>query len=1091
MSRAQDELEADFEALARDGFCASVADAARAAVQLLTPPENISTTDCAAAHRYIATGEGDGISLWSASLTPYINGIQDALDDGLVRVVAVPGAARTGKALALDTPIPTADGWSTMGDLQVGDRLFDEAGRPCGVTYVTDVMHDHECYVVTFSDGAQIVADADHEWAVRHIYGKPKRWVSSVLTTATMAKKARKRPFYSVDVAGSLTLPDADLPVPPYTLGAWLGDGTSRDCTLTIHEADLAIGAGIEADGFEIEQRNRTATGILTLAIKVPGNTREICPRGHVISEVGRYACGSCKTCARQKTYQRKYGIPRDPICKPRNLQSTLRGLGISPIKRIPPEYLRASEAQRMALLQGLMDTDGTAEKAGGCVSFTSTSEGLAGDVLELVRSLGFKPSIKRRRSFMYVAGGRQQCADAFTVAFTAYADRPVFRLDRKAQRQRPAHLGRQSETGRRRIVSIEKVASVPVRCIQVDSPSHLYLAGKEMIPTHNTVAPENHLFKRMKFGPMSDVLWYMPGGLLDDYIDTTVAPLFDLHPDVAAKVGRGKSDNKRGLKKVAGRFVRWVAANLSNIRNKKAPFIVGDEIDGFPKALRSNFRQQVAIRARTFGNAWKAYLCSHPDLGWKSGIASVWMESSRGLWFWPCPHCAQFSSPCPTADWRMKLDFTRLKNRSDDDVLDHVEATACMICPHCGGVILDEDKRGMNLAGVWVFEGQTIALDGTVSGDARLVNQTAGFWIHGTMSPFVTWGQLAREYVGALIFFERTGNADRLKEITAKSLGEVYEGPTGRAIDAKRLKARMDAEAPDDTRYERGQVPGWVRFITSAVDVGGNKFDTLFVGWGADGESALIERETLTSTETGEKLQPPLRQEHWDILRRRVLERRFPIRGRPGWTLGVANMTFDTGGAPGTTAQAWEFTRRMIMGPMRAEQYRLRPIKGASKKTAPEIGIPREVNRDDQGRPIEPAIHITDLGVFRLKELVLERMAIDAPGPGFMHMPCDGDPKWAEELTNEPLVDGAFERRGDNETFDLYGYAEAGRLMLKPDRIEIDWTNRPPPWARPKQQAAPTEPVQQTMPEQNRAPSDPSREAAEKRRKLIERISR
>ena len=617
-----------------------------------------------------------------------------------------------------------------------------------------------------------------------------------------------------------------------------------------------------------------------------------------------------------------------------------------------------------------------------------------------------------------------------------------------------------------------------------IDDPLVRVVAAPGAARTGKTLAPENALFKRMKYGPMTDVLWYLPGGLLDDYVDTTVTPLFDLHPDLAAKIGTRPSDNKRTLKKLAGRFIRYLSATLANTRGKQAPFIVGDEIDGFPKKLRSNFRQQMAIRARAYGNIGKGYVCSHPDAGWTDGIAAIWLESTRGVWYWPCPECDQVSSPCPTADWRMKLDYERPKGMADGDMLAKVEATACMICPHCGSAIGNEHKAEMNARGQWVHDGQTIALDGTITGDVT-PNDTWGFWISGYMSPMVSWGQLAKELVGALQFFERTGKSDRLREITAKSLGEVYEGPSGRRVDLKRLQARMDAGAEDEG-YDVGEVPGWVRFITATVDVGGNKFDAMFTGWGADAESAIIARETLVAMPSGEKLKPPLVQSHWDILETRVLDRQFPIKGRPGWVLGVANMIYDTGGAPGTTWQAREFTRRMMKGKCSGSNaYRCRPIKGSQLKKAPELGNPREVNKDDKGKAIVPSIFETDLGVFKLKTTVTERLAIDAPGPGYTHMPRGGDPKWAEELTNETLIDDEFVRKGDNETFDLLVYAEAARLMLQPDRAEINW-DRPPVWARPVEARA-----KPTNKPAAAAKLTPEQEKAERRRQLIERISR
>src|ERR687884_829539 len=92
----------------------------------------------------------------------------DKLLGGFQRTDLIILAARTsvGKALALDTPMPTPRGWTTMGELQVGDQVFDEQGRPCTVTFATPVQYERECYEVVFSDGERIIADADHRWSV-------------------------------------------------------------------------------------------------------------------------------------------------------------------------------------------------------------------------------------------------------------------------------------------------------------------------------------------------------------------------------------------------------------------------------------------------------------------------------------------------------------------------------------------------------------------------------------------------------------------------------------------------------------------------------------------------------------------------------------------------------------------------------------------------------------------------------------------------------------------------------------------------------------------------------------------------------------
>lgn len=117
------------------------------------------------------------------------------------------GSTGSGKALALDTPIPTPDGWTTMGDLEPGSRVFDEQGRPCTVTFTTGVQLERQCFEVRFSDGSMIVADADHRW----VTSDARTGVTGVTTTAAMASGLRcddGRPAHRVMTAGALRLPD-------------------------------------------------------------------------------------------------------------------------------------------------------------------------------------------------------------------------------------------------------------------------------------------------------------------------------------------------------------------------------------------------------------------------------------------------------------------------------------------------------------------------------------------------------------------------------------------------------------------------------------------------------------------------------------------------------------------------------------------------------------------------------------------------------------------------------------------------------------------------------------------------------------------
>jgi phage terminase large subunit-like protein len=388
--------------------------------------------------------EGDPIDLepWQRFIVGSAFGWKRA--DGLRRFrnVYVEVAKKNGKALALDTPIPTPTGWTTMGELRVGDQVIDEGGRPTTVTFATEVMQDHDCYEVRFSDGTAVIADADHQWYTEELQ---HRYRGSVKTTAdlaaTLAMRADGALNHRIPVAKPLELPVADLPVDPYVLGVWLGDGDSMSAMLTV--ADQQILDEVAAAGVSVGA-----------AYSSGGRTP-------------RYLLGSGG---------------RSQAARNASLQADLRRLGVLGNKHIPAAYLRASADQRLALLQGLMDTDGHATSRGQS-EFTTVRPQLRDGVLELARSLGLKPTCHRGMASL---DGRV-IGEKWRIQFWSRRELPAFRLARKRLRLRAAP-GRPTRSMHRHIVSVRPVPSVAVRCIQVDSSSHLFLAGRAMVPTHNTL---------------------------------------------------------------------------------------------------------------------------------------------------------------------------------------------------------------------------------------------------------------------------------------------------------------------------------------------------------------------------------------------------------------------------------------------------------------------------------------------------------------------------------------------------------------------------------------------------------------------------
>lgn len=363
-----------------------------------------------------------------------------------------------GKALALDTILPTPRGWTIMGDVRVGDRLFDDRGRVCRVTFATSVQVDRPCYCITFSDGEEIVCDAEHLWTVHDRYARqnPKTLPTKDMAQRYLLPGARKlqERRYRIPMASPLRLPSVELPVPPYALGVWLGDGAAESSMVTFNGDDAEELA------------------------------RELAACGEPVAWRKHKTRGNCVAGVIGKT-----GSPKT------SFQARLRRVGLLHNKHIPAVYLRASIEQRLALLQGIMDTDGHVSRKGHCEVIIK-SPLFADTFCELISTLGIKYG---RAQKCVVLDGKQHGPYA-RVTFTAHSVMPACRLGRKRARLKPLPRT-MALSASRHVVTIKSVPSVPVRCIQVDSPSALYLCGQRMIPTHNTTLCETGAIWAVAYG--------------------------------------------------------------------------------------------------------------------------------------------------------------------------------------------------------------------------------------------------------------------------------------------------------------------------------------------------------------------------------------------------------------------------------------------------------------------------------------------------------------------------------------------------------------------------------------------------------------
>jgi hypothetical protein len=387
-----------------------------------------------------------------------------ALDRGETRI-SIRSGHGVGKLSPLSECLPTPDGERRWGDLRPGDRLFGRDGEPTHII----ARHDQgvrPIFRVSFDDGTSLRVGAEHLWTVRgraqrridgkrsHRRGVGRRERASeyaddfiTMSTAELIARGVKRPNGSVPVRQwelpphePAQYPARHIEIPPYLLGASLGDGTFGEHGLRLHGSAMKIALWerhLEVAGIAYRTARHSGDGDRWY-LDVRGQLEALCRLG-------------------------------------------LTGL-LSHEKHVPLVYRENTPAVRLAVLQGLMDTDGYCDDRGIAV-YTSTSHQLAADVAWLVRSLGGKAFMGEAQPSHYRKGGeRVRVRDHYDVTVRLPPGFDLFTLPFKAERMRPC----EPRYLTRWIEAIEPDGEEDAMCVTVDAPDGLYLA-RDFIVTHNS----------------------------------------------------------------------------------------------------------------------------------------------------------------------------------------------------------------------------------------------------------------------------------------------------------------------------------------------------------------------------------------------------------------------------------------------------------------------------------------------------------------------------------------------------------------------------------------------------------------------------
>lgn len=365
------------------------------------------------------------------------------------------GNIERGRSQPLDEPVLTPFGWRPMGELHAGSVVIGSNGKPTRVLSVHP-QGEEAVFRITFSDGSWTRCSGDHLWSVTTA---ARRWQGQApLLRTTQAlidgglawnKPSGRMAKWFIPMTPPVPLPTRRYVIDPYTMGAILGDGSVRQANIQLSCVDLEI-------------RARVASTLPPEVI------------------VGAKTYGV-------NWYLRKRGTGKTNL-----FVEEIRRLGLagkySYEKHIPREYLQGSVDQRVALLQGLMDTDGTASYSESKISFYTTSKQLADDFQELVESLGgiarvsVKPIAKAHtRKNGQTVTGRRVC---YVFSLCLPDGICPFYLPRKVAQLRPVEQRKYFPS--RGIVSIEPDGVAETQCIRVAAPDALYVTRRHVV-THNT----------------------------------------------------------------------------------------------------------------------------------------------------------------------------------------------------------------------------------------------------------------------------------------------------------------------------------------------------------------------------------------------------------------------------------------------------------------------------------------------------------------------------------------------------------------------------------------------------------------------------
>lgn len=625
------------------------------------------------------------------------------------------------------------------------------------------------------------------------------------------------------------------------------------------------------------------------------------------------------------------------------------------------------------------------------------------------------------------------------------------------------------------RIYGAARTSSVPVRCIAVDAPDRLYLAGRHLTPTHNTEIFMNwHLYTVMC--DSADLMLVQTSQTsASDFSKRRIDRMHVDSPELGARL-LSNADNAFDKRYQGGAMVTLSWPSINELSGKPIPRVFLTDYDRMPQDVDKNGAPFDLAQARTttfrfHGMTFAESSPSFPvlDPRWIpktkheappcDGILKLYNRGDRRRWYWPCVVCKTPFEP----------DFSLMRWPETKNIMEAAEL-CWMECPHCGAGYRHDggnklpSKSDMNRKAFWLRDGEVMSNDGEITGEP-FASEMASFWLKGVAATFKTWKTIVIKYLTAEQEYERTGSEDALKATINVDQGCPYL-PKSEASD--RIPEKMKERAKD---IGMKVVPRGGRFLVATIDVQKNSFVVQVHAVGVNAEIWVIDRFDLKYSQRADEdrpgqvhwMRPFVYAEDWRCLMDEVILRTYPLGDGSGRHMAVKLTLCDSGGEDEGTSNAYAFWRFLKNGPedelkdtfpnwTPGLHGRFQLVKGMKHDGAPRVQI-RYPDSQRKGNHAEargeiPILFLNSNAIKNYLDAILGR---EKDAIGSIHFANWLGANFYKELcveTKNAKGEWVNPKKFRNESWDLLCYLLAGLLENRHIGIErLDWA-APPSWA-------------------------------------------